>query len=108
MILYLSSIPDIKLRLFLISLIASFELSTKKTILQPLLIASSPREPLPAKRSRTLEPAILLPITLKILSLTLSRVGLMFKSSGPLSLRPLNSPAIILINHHRLNLKFLL
>ncbi|GAG79002.1 unnamed protein product, partial [marine sediment metagenome] len=37
---------------------------------------SIPSEPVPENRSKTFDPAILSPITLKILSFTLSKVGL--------------------------------
>ena len=80
---------------------ASKDLSTKQTVLHPLLSDSKPRDPLPAKRSKTSVSTIFWPKTLNMLSFTLSRVGLIPSVTGPLSFRPLYFPLIILIFNHQ-------
>ncbi len=100
-ILYFPSIPFKSLILCFIISIALKLLSTKCTDLHPLLKDSIPKEPVPENKSNTFEFTMSLPKTLKILSLTLSRVGRILKSDGAFNLLPLYIPEIILIvNHH--------
>jgi len=94
--LYFPSIPFKSLILYFIISIALKQLSTKCTDLHPLLKDSIPKEPVPENKSNTFEFTMLLPKTLKILSLTLSRVGLILKSDGAFNFLPLYIPEIIL------------
>ena len=76
---------------------ASFELSHKTALLDPLLKNSSPIAPLPENKSNTVESSISFCIILNSYSFTLSNVGLVAIPSNVYNFVPLAFPLIILI-----------